>query len=466
MPLLESVLSNLKLSQPLRSFLNELLLLLLIVPGRATFRNLSRYSAYVEKTFSRWFRRKVDWAGLNVAAIRAVVPAAHESVLAFDPSYVPKSGKHTAGLGYFWNGSAGRAEPGLEVNALSWVDVTANTAYAISAEMTPPGSSAPPATDAPAHPDAPASPEMVPAKAPSRRKKTKTKTKTTTKAKTKTKAKAKAKTKTKTKTKTKADPKAKDDDSRVDAYLAHLNRVIPKHDLARLRYLTADGFFSKVKFVDGVLALNLDLISKLRRDADARYLYTGPYAGRGAPRRYAGKVDWTCRDPAVLTAVASPDPGLLLETALVYLPRLRRRVRVVVVMHRRTQRLALLFGTDLDLDPVTLYRYYKARFQIEFLFRDSKQFAGLTHCQARRTDALTFQVNASLTAVSLSKLHAVQTYGHLPTPFSMASLVRRCFNAHFLKKILAYLAHGQTLTENSPAYETLCNYGILQSVTA
>ena len=87
MPLLESVLLKMRLSQPFRQFLNELLLLLLIVPGRATFRNLSRYSAYVEKTFSRWFRRQVDWAGLNVAAIRAVVPAEHEAVLAFDPSY-------------------------------------------------------------------------------------------------------------------------------------------------------------------------------------------------------------------------------------------------------------------------------------------------------------------------------------------------------------------------------------------
>jgi hypothetical protein len=446
MPLLESVLSNLKLNQPLRSFLNELLLLLLVVPGRATFRNLSRYSGYVEKTFSRWFRRPVDWAGLNVAAIRAVVPAEHESVLAFDPSYVPKSGKHTDGLGHFWNGSAGRAEPGLEVNALGWVDVTANTAYTISAEMTPPGTGTASSTETPA------TPETVPAKALSRRKKAKTKTKAT--------ATATAKTKTKT------DPKAKNDDSRVDAYLAHLNRVIPQHELTHLRYLTADGYFSKVKFVDGVVALNLDLISKLRRDADARYLYTGPYAGRGAPRRYAGKVDWIHRDPAVFSGVASPDPDLLLETAVVYLPRLCRRVRVVVVIHRRTQRIALLFSTALDLDPVTLYRYYTARFQIEFLFRDSKQFAGLTHCQARRTDALTFQVNASLTAVSLSKLQAVRTLGHLPTPFSMASLVRRAFNAHFLQKILAYLAQGQTLTENSPEYETLCNYGIIQPAAA
>ena len=50
MPLLESVLLNMRLSQPFRQFLNKLLLLLLIVPGRATFRNLSRYRAYVEKT--------------------------------------------------------------------------------------------------------------------------------------------------------------------------------------------------------------------------------------------------------------------------------------------------------------------------------------------------------------------------------------------------------------------------------
>ncbi|MGB3120348.1 MAG: IS4 family transposase, partial [Verrucomicrobiales bacterium] len=63
MPLLESVLLNMKWSQPFRSFLSELLVVLLIVPGRATFRNLSRYSDYVEKTLSRWFRRQVDWAG-------------------------------------------------------------------------------------------------------------------------------------------------------------------------------------------------------------------------------------------------------------------------------------------------------------------------------------------------------------------------------------------------------------------
>jgi len=434
MRLLDSVLITMGLSQPFRRFLGELLMLLVIVPGRATFLNLSRYSDYAEKTFRRWLRRKVDWAQLNVTAIRAVVPGDHESVLAFDPSFVPKSGKRTAGLGRFWNGCTGRAEPGLEINALAWLDVTANTAYILSAELTPPEPVAAAVTGA--SPVAPAPAEAPPIKPQG-----------------------------KGKAEGKAEGKGKGvEASRVDAYLAHLHRVIPHHDLVTLRYLTADGYFGKVKFVDGVQALNLELISKLRRDADLRYLYEGPYAGRGRPQLYNGKVDLSRRER--FTPVASPNPDLILETAVVHAPRLRRRLRLVVVTHRHHRGLAVLFSTDLDLDPVTLYRYYVARFQIEFLFRDSKQFAGLTHCQARDGAALTFHTNASLTAVSLSKLQAVQTLGQLPAPFSMASLARRCFNEYFLKKILACLAEGRSLAENSPDHETLCNHGIIHPVAA
>jgi hypothetical protein len=47
---------------------------------------------------------------------------------------------------------------------------------------------------------------------------------------------------------------------------------------------------------------------------------------------------------------------------------------------------------------------------------------------ARDVEALTLHTNARLTAVSLSKLQAVQTLGQLPVPFSMASIVRLCFN--------------------------------------
>jgi len=43
------------------------------------------------------------------------------------------------------------------------------------------------------------------------------------------------------------------------------------------------------------------------------------------------------------------------------------------------------------LDAMTLIKYYKARFQIEFLFRDAKQYTGLTHCQSWRKEAINMQ---------------------------------------------------------------------------
>jgi len=43
---------------------------------------------------------------------------------------------------------------------------------------------------------------------------------------------------------------------------------------------------------------------------------------------------------------------------------------------------ALLFCTDIDCAALDILRYYKARFQIEFVFRDAKQYTGLCDCQA------------------------------------------------------------------------------------
>lgn len=47
--------------------------------------------------------------------------------------------------------------------------------------------------------------------------------------------------------------------------------------------------------------------------------------------------------------------------------------------------------------------YYKGRFQIEFLYRDAKQYCGLTECQGRSENKLYFHFNVSLTTVSLAK---------------------------------------------------------------
>ncbi|MFI3189258.1 hypothetical protein BCS42_08290 [Crenothrix sp. D3] len=41
------------------------------------------------------------------------------------------------------------------------------------------------------------------------------------------------------------------------------------------------------------------------------------------------------------------------------------------------QKIPVLFSTDTELNALSLHQYYKAQFQIEFLFRDAKQFTGL-----------------------------------------------------------------------------------------
>ena len=65
---------------------------------------------------------------------------------------------------------------------------------------------------------------------------------------------------------------------------------------------------------------------------------------------------------------------------------------------------ALLYSTDTTLAAMTLTEYYKARFQIEFLFRDAKQYTGLTDCQSPRKEAIHTHINASLISLTLLTL--------------------------------------------------------------
>jgi hypothetical protein len=63
-------------------------------------------------------------------------------------------------------------------------------------------------------------------------------------------------------------------------------------------------------------------------------------------------------------------------SAEVYSKVLKRKIRVVVLRQCEGDKLTsqtALFTTDLNLPPMTVVEYYKARFQIEFVFRNAKQ---------------------------------------------------------------------------------------------
>jgi hypothetical protein len=373
MPLLQSVLTRFsQTKKPQPKFLTHLLGRILMLPGHATFRHLSRSSPSHARTFARWYARDCAVVSLNKAAIIAVVPAEHEQAVVMDASCVPKSGQKTDGLDHFWNGCPRRTEKGFEISALAWLDITGHCASGLSVEQTPPTSDA-------------------------------------------------------------INPEA----TRIDGYLEPLRRVVSAHDLGSLHDVVTDGYDSKQQFMGGVRSVGLHQMGKLRADAHLRSLYQGPKGpGPGRPKTYDGKVngsDLARRDKVD----PEDDHSVLYHQLLTHVP-CQCNLCVVVVVDTPRNRRAVLLSTDVALDALTRYRSDKARFQIEFLFRDATQFTGLTDCQARSQATLDFHFNASLTAVSLAKLEARQQSGQASSSCAMASLKRRACNQPLIDRICEY----------------------------
>jgi Transposase DDE domain len=196
--------------------------------------------------------------------------------------------------------------------------------------------------------------------------------------------------------------------TRMDCYLYHLELARP-HLPPQVQYLAVDGAYAKEPFVTGAVGLNLHLISKLRRDANLQFSFEGEQKARGARRKYDGKVDLA--DLSRFTWVTQLQPGVDLYTQVVWHRSLKRQIRLAVLQDRRKPDkpgTVVLFSTDLTQSAQDIYRFYKLRFQIEFLFRDAKQFTGLGDCQARDVKKLDFHFNATFTALNLAKLEVQQ----------------------------------------------------------
>jgi DDE superfamily endonuclease len=394
------------LAKPQRKFIAALLATILALRGRVNYRNLARYGHYSERTYSRQFQKSFSWIEFHAKTIQAAVPPTHELVAAQDASFIPKSGKKTYGLDKFYNGCASRPERGLEISALAVVDVTQKGAYVAAVEQTPP------------------TPELK---------------------------------------------KEQADVTRLDYAIEQMKAARP-HLPKIIRHLAADGWYAKKKYVDAVVAEGLHPVTKLRVDANMRFRYIGGPSGKqGKPRTYDGKVDWqdlSRFDKVDLSELALEiDPDTEVYTAELYHVSLKRWMRTVVIVWWTAdgkRHHAILATTDLKCTAADVLRIYQARFQLEFLFRDGKQHAGLTHCQARNKEALDFHFNAALATVSAARAAAVAAHtGDDPFVFSLATQKQIAFNEHFMEEISTKLGHDLSCWKNHPAYEELRTYGAL-----
>ena len=405
MSIVAQILSQMSgLSGPQRKMLAHLLSLWPCVRGRFNFLNLSRYSSCCERTLRRHFAASFDWGAFNAQLLQASVPAEHELMLAQDASFVPKSGRHTPGLGWFYNGLAGRTEKGLELSLVSVVDLTHNTAYALHAQQSPP-------------------------------------------------PKAEAKS--------------------VCKDVEHLHQTQP-HWPAGVRHLAVDGAYTRRAFVDGVCQLGLEMVGKLRRDAHLRYLFQGPQKPRGRRRLYEDKVLWKTFDPQVDSRrwnhEGPVEPGVHLYSACLFHPSLKRVIKVALLRKEASASASpsqvLLFSTDLSRSGRQIVRMYRARFQIEFLFRDAKGGAGLTHCQSRQGAALHCHWNMAFAALNLAKAKPAHQPAHQPPGvsrprFSWRSVQQQNANQHFLQLFSSKLGLDWNLIQTHPNFQQLCNYGVI-----
>ena len=322
--------------------------------------------------------------------------ASAKRIVALDPSYIPKAGKSTYGRGKYWSGVAKAAKWGLDICGFAVVDIINNTALHLNAWQT---------------------------------------------------------------------PSAVDIAKKGQTLLTYYASLVTQNAKSFKEfsdYMVADAYFSKKPFVDAVLLSGMHFISRLRDDSVLRYPYMGERTGKkGAPKKFNGKVDVK----NLLVNYFSLDvctEEIKIYSAIVYSKAFKRKIKLAVaVFFKEEKEVArkLYFSTDLQQSGEEIVPYYRSRFQIEFLYRDAKQFTGLTTCQARSENKLDFHFNAALSAVNLAKQDWLKNKTDLHKPFSMSDYKTLFHNTLMLERFMSVFAIDPNTTKNQKIIKELLDYG-------
>jgi len=399
MKILDPILNKIKLSKPKNKFLKLLIMAMMGTVGRRTFRNMARYADMDEHTFARQMDKDIDFANINLEIIREAKKPDDVVIIAQDSTFIQKAGKKTFGVDYYWNGTAGRVEKGLELDLISAIVMQeeGKHAFALSGRQF-----AEPKTD-----------QKV---------------------------------------------EKKDHKNKINFFLDNIKSVLSQIQKLGAKHVVADGFLYKRSYVDGVVDMMLHVVSKLRSDAQLLLLYDGPQKTLG--RRRAFVKDKVTEEHFLQAPAIRVDDKKELRSLVCYSPCLKRKILVVAIFCEGRLG-AMLFTTDLTLSPQQVYKFYSARYQIEFIFRDAKGFAGLEDCQARSQKRLDYHFNASFLSFNFAKLQdLIEQQKHKTSqPFSMASISRKISVEICVNRIFSMLGFDLTSIKSNPCYNDALNIG-------
>lgn len=377
-----------------KDFILSVLWHILSIKGKINFTQLGRFSPYCEQTHRIHFEKEFDFLSFNKLLCEQITDK--ERILAFDPSYIPKSGKQTYGRGRFWSGSAKAAKWGLDICGFAVIDVENNTAFHLKAWQTP-------GVDNP--------------------------------------------------------------DAEQFNLLSHYASIISENARSFKEisdYMVADAYFSKKVIVDTVLKAKLHFISRLRDDSVLMYKYYGePTGKRGRPRKVAGRINIDEPDTNYFDKQIC-NQELTIFSAVVHSKAFNRDIKLAIAVFFKDEKeiaRKLYFSTDLTQEGMQIVRYYRSRFQIEFLYRDAKQHTGLNDCQARSKSKLDFHFNAALTAVNLAKYDWLSNKSTERIPFSMANYKTFFNNALMLERFICRFAINPNSAKNQMIVKELLEWG-------
>lgn len=391
---------------------NLIVLALLAMTGRVTMRGISRWTgpggSY--RTVQRFFTTVIPWASLFWLFFRTHLLRSDDVYLVGgDETVVTKAGKHTYGLDRFFASLYDKCVPGLAFFTLSLISTRQRRSFPLALEQvvrTP---------EEKAAARAKASTKSSPKRKPGRP----------------------IGSSTKAKTSVELSPELTRIHSLLLQLLARIGNLIP------LTYLVLDGHFGNNAALQMTLQSKLQLISKLRADSALYLPYDGPYAGRGPRRIYGDKLN-PRSVPEHLLCQSSVEEGI--ETRTYQLVARHKtfaqmlNVVVIVKTNLKTQAQAhvILFSSDLTLAFDKLIDYYCLRFQLEFNFRDAKQYWGLEDFMNISATAVTNAANLSLFMVNLVERVLQDMRPGFPE-VSVLDLKARCRGVKYVEETIKLL---------------------------
>jgi putative transposase len=390
---------------------SHIALAMLAMTGRVTMLGISRWAgpggSY--RTVQRFFATLIPWASLFWLFFRThLFDPDDVYLLAGDETVVTKSGKHTPGLDRFFASLYGKSVPGLAFFTLSLISTKQRRSFPLAVEQVVRSPAEQAASLAKA------------AKPTTKRKPGRPKGSTST---------------------AKLTPglsfELRRIQTQIAALLTRIGGVLP------LTYLVLDGHFGNAAALVMARVCKLHLISKLRSDSALYLPYDGPYAGRGPRRIYGDKLNPRAIPERYLCQTSVEKD---IESRIYQLQARHKTcaqpLNVVCLiktnLKTHAQAHVLLFSSDMALAFDKLLDYYCLRFQLEFNFRDAKQYWGLEDFMTTHPTRVTNAANLSLFMVNLVE-RLLREMRQLQPEMSVLDLKAYCRGAKYVEETIKLL---------------------------